>query len=105
MFRKMATDGVIFSQETFRTGKATCLRIALDLIEMYDHDAMMNGLHIDRHVEEEAVELFAGNIVEAGQVFLDMPNEKPLIPNWSRVNAALPDLPRNLREVVLRDNE
>lgn len=104
LFRKLATDGVIFSQETFRTLKATYYRTALDLIEMYYNDAMINGLHIDRHVEEEAVELFAGNIVEAGHLFLDNPMETPFIPNWSRVNAAYPDLMRELHEAVSLDN-
>lgn len=104
LFRNLATDGVIFSQETFRSPKATFYRIALDLIEMYYNDAQMNGLHIDRHPEEKAVELFAGNIVEAGHLFLDNPMETPFIPNWSRVNAAYPDLLRNLREAVLEDN-
>lgn len=104
LFRKLATDGVVFSQETFRTLKATYFRIALDLIEMYYNDAMVNGLHVDRHVEEEAVELFASNIVEAGHRFLDNPMETPFIPNWSRVNAAYPDLLRNLHEAVKQDN-
>jgi glucosyl-3-phosphoglycerate synthase len=104
LFRKLATDGVVFSQETFRTLKATYYRTALDLIEMYYNDAMMNGLHIDRHLEEKAVELFASNIVEAGHLFLDNPMETPFIPNWSRVNAAYPDLLRNLHEAVLADN-
>jgi len=104
LFRKLATDGVVFSQETFRTLKATYYRIALDLIEMYYNDATMNGLYIDRHLEEKAVELFAANIVEAGHLFLDNPMETPFIPNWSRVNAACPDLLRNLRDAVLADN-
>ena len=104
LFRKLATDGVVFSQETFRTLKATYYRIALDLIEMYYNDAIMNGLHVDRHIEEEAVELFASNIVEAGHSFLDNPMETPFIPNWSRVNAAYPDLLRNLRDAVAEDN-
>jgi glucosyl-3-phosphoglycerate synthase len=105
LFRKLATDGVIFSQETFRTLKATYFRIALDLIEMYYNDALTNGLHVDRHVEEEAVELFASNIVEAGHIFLDNPMETPFIPNWRRVNAAYPDLLRNLKQAVVLDNE
>ena len=104
LFRKLATDGVVFSQETFRTLKATYYRIALDLIEMYYNDAKMNGLHIDRHHEEKAVELFAGNIVEAGHLFLDNPMETPFISSWSRVNAAYPDLLRNLHEAVIADN-
>jgi glucosyl-3-phosphoglycerate synthase len=31
VFRKLATNGLVFHHETFRTLKATCLRIALDL--------------------------------------------------------------------------
>ena len=104
LFRKLATDGVVFSHETFRTLKATYFRTALDLIEMYYFDALFNGLHVDRHAEEEAVELFASNIVEAGRLFIDNPMESPFIPNWSRVNAAYPDLTRELREAVAADN-
>ena len=104
LYRKLATDGTIFSQETFRTIKATYYREALDMIEAYYNDARMNGLHIDRHTEERAVELFASNIVEAGQTFLDNPMETPFIPNWSRVQAADPDLMRDLVEAVKADD-
>ena len=104
LFRKLATDGVVFNQETFRTIKATYYRTALDLIEMYHNDALMNGLHTDRHQEEEAVELFAANIVAAGQIFLENPMETPFIPNWSRVQSADPDLLRNMYEAVAADS-
>ncbi|BBI60642.1 hypothetical protein HSBAA_19480 [Vreelandella sulfidaeris] len=57
LYRKLATQGVTFSSEDFRTLKATYYRFALDLIEAYDHDATMNGLSLDRHSEEQAVEL------------------------------------------------
>ena len=103
LYRKLATDGTIFSQETFRTIKATYYREALDMIEAYHNDARMNGLHLDRHSEERAVELFASNIVEAGQTFLDNPMETPFIPNWSRVQAADPDLMRDLHDAVKAD--
>ncbi len=105
LFRKLATDGIILSQETFRTLKATYLRIALDMIEAYFNDARMNGLHVDRHAEERAVELFAANIVEAGQSFLDNPLETPFIPNWNRVQAANPDIMRKMIEAVRADTE
>jgi len=104
IFRKLATDGVVFSPEFFRTLKATYYRRALDLMEMYYNDAKMNGLSVDRHVEEQTVELFAMNIVEAGAVFLDNPTETPFIPNWSRVQAANPDLMEQLRRAVAEDN-
>ncbi len=103
LFRKLATDGIVFNQETFRTIKATYYRQALDLIEMYHHDATMNGLTTDRHTEEEAVELFAGNIVEAGNTFLENPMETPFIPNWSRVQSADPDLLRHMYDAVQAD--
>ena len=103
LFRKLATDGVVFNQETFRTIKATYYRTALDLIEMYYNDAMMNGLATDRHQEEEAVELFAANIVEAGHIFLENPMETPFIPNWSRIQSADPDLLRQFHEAVEAD--
>jgi len=104
IFRKLATHGVVFSTEFFRTIKATYYRTALDLLEMYYHDAKMNGLSVDRHTEEKTVELFAVNIVEAGNVFLDNPMETPFIPNWSRVQSADPDILRKIKEAVRDDN-
>ena len=104
IYRKLATDGVVFSNEHFRTLKATYYRNALDLIEMYYNDAVMNGLHVDRHSEEKAVELFASNIVEAGETFLGNPMETPFIPNWSRIQSADPDILRNIFEAVTEDN-
>lgn len=104
LYRKLATQGVGFSSEGFRTLKATYYRLALDLIEAYDHDATMNGLSLDRHAEEQAVELFAANLIEAGNAFLDNPREKPFIPSWNRVRAALPDLPEQLYSAVEADN-
>ncbi|KXS36695.1 MAG: hypothetical protein AWU55_2918 [Halomonadaceae bacterium T82-2] len=105
LYRKLATLGVPISAECFRTIKATYYRIALDLIETYDNDAVMNGLTLDRHSEEQAVELFAANIMEAGQAFLEYPRDKPFIPSWNRVQAAIPDLLERMHEAVEQDNQ
>ena len=105
LFRKLATDGVVFSSETFRTLKATYYRMALDLIEMYYSDAVINGLTLDRHTEEETVELFASHIMDAGKAFLENTPGAPFMPNWSRVHAADPDLMMRLRKAVAEDNE
>lgn len=105
LYRKLATLGVQISAESFRTIKATYYRIALDLIEAYDNDAMMNGLKLDRHSEEQAVELFAANIMEAGTAFLDNPRDKPFIPSWNRVQAAIPDLLERMHAAVELDNQ
>ncbi|MEO9574488.1 MAG: glycosyl transferase [Tateyamaria sp.] len=90
IFRKLAADGTVFTANVFRTLKATYYRSALDLLEAYYNDAKMNGLSIDRHSEERSIELFAENIMRAGQVFIENPHETPFIPTWNRVHSADP---------------
>lgn len=104
MFRKLATNGQVFSAETIRTVKATYYRIALDFIETYHNDAIINGLNYDRHKEEHVVETFANNIMVAGDYFHDKPMDKPFIPSWNRVIAAYPDILEELREAVEADH-
>lgn len=105
IFRKLATQGVVFNAETFRSLKATYYRIALDFVEAYRNDALMNGLYIDIHKEERAVEMFAGNIMEAGQIFLKKPMEKPFVPCWNRVQSAMPDILKRLYQAVEEDTK
>lgn len=105
LFRKLATKGDVFSAEKFRTIKATYYRIALDFIDTYHNDAIINGLGYDRHKEEQSVELFAKNIMTAGEHFLERPMEKPFIPSWSRVVSAIPDILEQIKEAVELDNE
>ncbi|MDO6440873.1 MULTISPECIES: glycosyl transferase [unclassified Marinobacter] len=105
LFRKLATNGEIFSSEKFRTIKATYFRIALDFVETYQNDAIINGLEFDRHKEEKAVELFAQNVMSAGAYFLDNPMDTPFIPSWNRVTSAIPDIKQQLLEAVELDNE
>ncbi len=104
IFRKLATDGEIFSSEKFRTLKATYYRAALDLLDSYYHDAILNGLQFDRHRESQTVELFAANIMKAGQAFLETPHEAPFTPRWRRVMSALPTFMDDFREAVAADN-
>jgi glucosyl-3-phosphoglycerate synthase len=104
LFRKLATRGVILSAETFRSLKATYYRVALDFVETYYNDALMNGLTLDIHAEEQAVELFAENIMKAGEAFLERPMERPFIPSWSRVMSAIPDVLDELRSAVEADH-
>lgn len=104
LFRKLATQGVVFTTETFRSIKATYFRIALDFVETYKNDAIINGLNLDIHKEELAVEMFAKNLMVAGQEFLDKPMENPFIPSWNRVVSAVPDIYERLREAVEEDD-
>jgi glucosyl-3-phosphoglycerate synthase len=103
--KKLATQGNTFSREKFRSLKATYYRSALDLIDIYRNDAVMNGLKFDSHTEEKAVELFAMNIMKAGEAFILNPMDTPFIPTWSRVKSAIPDFLGRLEKVVNDDNK
>jgi len=102
-FRKLATKGIVFSPEIFRSLKAAYFRNALDFVEMYKNDGIINGLKVDVHAEEQAVELFAENIIKAGDWFLEAPMETPFIPSWSRALSAIPDIYEQLIEAVEAD--
>ena len=103
--KKLATQGHTFSREKFRSLKATYYRSALDLIDIYRSDAVMNGLEFDSHTEEKAVELFAMNIMKAGGAFILNPMDAPFIPTWSRVKSAIPNFLERLKDAVNEDNK
>jgi glucosyl-3-phosphoglycerate synthase len=104
IYRKMATEGIQMNKAFFRSLKASYLRIALDFVEMYCHDAKINGLNFNRHGEEEAIEVFQHSIVEAGLSFAADPLEAPFINNWKRVLSAVPDITQRLYTAVEEDN-
>jgi glucosyl-3-phosphoglycerate synthase len=105
LIRKLASQGEVFSMSIFRSLKATYFREALDFVQIYKKDAMMNSYEIDVHEEESAVELFARNIMEAGQTFLDSPMESPNIPTWNRVDTAFPNFLDELKNAIELDNK
>ncbi len=103
LFRKLATQGHVFSNETFRSLKATYYRLALDMVQIYKSDAEMNGLDFDVHQEEEMVELFAQNIIESGKIYLDSPTTTPNMPTWRRVESAAPGIINEIKSAVVSD--
>jgi len=103
IYRKLATRGVILSDGFFRSLKATYFRTALDMLGQYSQDAAINGLSIDCHAEELAVETFAQGVILAGDSFLANPLEVPFIPNWNRVLSAIPDFGDRLVTAVAAD--
>lgn len=105
IFRTLASDGVVFSEGLFRSLIATYLRQAEDTLMKYEADAMINGLAFDRHEEAKAVEAFTRAIAMASQAFVENPLGAPLIPNWNRVSAAIPDIFEILRLAVDEDNK
>jgi glucosyl-3-phosphoglycerate synthase len=94
----------VLSTEVFRTLKAAYYRAALDLVDWYHHDAVLNGLEQDRHSEEQVVEMFSGALMTAGEQFLSNPMETPFMPSWSRVVSAVPDVLDRIAAAVEADN-
>ncbi len=105
IFKKLATDGINFTDESLRTTKATYYRIALDLIDSYQSDAIFNGLDYETHEEEMMVEMFAENIKHAGKLFLEDTDKAPFIPSWNRVSSAIPDIFTQLLDAVAADRK
>ncbi len=105
LIRKLAAQGDTFTYNTLRTLKATYYRTALDLLEIYHNDAKINGLELNINEEEIAIEVFANNIIIAGQEFLDNPNQNPLITNWNRVQTAMPDVKSRFLDIVESDSK
>ncbi len=104
MFRMLAAEGAVFSEGAFRTLQTKYVRTAEDTVMRYHADAMINGLEFDRHEEEVAVQAFARAIALAGDDYLRNPLGVPLIPNWNRVVAAIPDFFTQLELAVEEDN-
>ncbi|MCX7868181.1 MAG: hypothetical protein N2438_13855, partial [Limisphaera sp.] len=63
------------------------------------------GLVYPRHEEESAVTTFVRSIRVACRAYQEDPLSSPLIPNWNRVESALPSFLEELREAVHADNE
>ncbi len=105
IYAKLATNGSVFTKGTFRSIKATYQRIALDFVEQFSADAVINGLSIDRDKEERMVDMFAKNIYKAGIEYLDYPYQVPFMPSWKRVISAFPDISEEFYDIVEQDNK
>jgi glucosyl-3-phosphoglycerate synthase len=103
LFRTLASEGLVFTADHFRTLEVRYIRMAQDTISRYYADAMLNALKFDRHAEEVAVAAFAESLRTAATGFLQDPLGLPLIPNWNRVLAACPEFFDLLLDAVTRD--
>jgi glucosyl-3-phosphoglycerate synthase len=105
IFRTLSSRGVVFSPGHFRSVRSAYLRAAQDAIRQYHADALMNGLQFDRHSEEYAVESFAELITETGETVHNDPSGSASMPTWTRVLAAFPEFPQQLRKAAAADRE
>ena len=62
--------------------------------------AIINGLAFDRHAEERTIQVFTQALRAATEEFLADPLGPPLVPNWSRVWAGVPDAGARLLAAV-----
>ena len=104
LLSNLAADGVVFNKALMKTVRFTYERMAKESIQRYHDDAVINGLQFFRHEEAQAVEAFTHALGTAGKEFLRDNYESPHIPNWNRVNSALPDFGERLLDAVEADN-
>jgi glucosyl-3-phosphoglycerate synthase len=105
IFRTMASEGIKLDTGLFDTLLSAYVRKAEDTLRYYAADARINGLEFDRHLEEMAVSTFVRSIRAAAAAFREDPLGAPLIPNWNRIQSALPNFLKDLDEAVRLDNE
>jgi glucosyl-3-phosphoglycerate synthase len=105
LFVTLAAEGIVFTADHFRSLEVRYVRMAQDTIARYYADAMLNGLKFDRNGEELAVVTFAESLKRAASEFLAEPRGLPLIPNWNRVLAAIPEFFEILADAVEKDNK
>lgn len=104
LIRTLASEGVVFTEGLFQTLLVQYIRTAEDTISRYHADAAINGLFFDRHDEEGIVTAFAEALREAIKRYREDPLGAPLIPNWNRIVAAVPDFFEQLRHAVDEDD-
>jgi len=92
ILRTLASQGTEVTRGVILSLESAYLRTAQDYVERYAFDAIINGFPYDRHAEEQAVEAFATALVLAGDSYLENRLYTPLLPNWNRMVAALPEV-------------
>jgi glucosyl-3-phosphoglycerate synthase len=105
LLRTLAAAGVNLSPGLMLSLQAAYQREAEDAVTDSHAVALVNGLVFDRHAEERNVQVFIEAVRAAIEEFLDDPLGPPLVPNWARIWAGLPDAGTRLLEAVARGRE
>jgi glucosyl-3-phosphoglycerate synthase len=103
ILRTMASQGAEISRGVLASLESSYLRTAQEYVERYAFDAMINGFPFDRHKEERAAEAFGRALIMAGEHFLEDLVSAPLLPNWNRMVAAIPDIMDRLAALPFED--
>ena len=100
LLRTLAAAGVNLSDGLFRSLLAAYQREAEDAVSDSHAVAVVNGLVFDRHAEEQNVQTFTDALRASIDEFLVDPLGAPLVPNWARVWAGMPDAAARLLAAV-----
>ena len=100
LLRTLAAAGVNLSDGLFRSLLAAYQREAEDAVSDSHAVAAVNGLSFDRHEEEQNVQTFTVALRASIEEFLADPLGAPLVPNWARVWAGMPDAAAQLIAAV-----
>ena len=103
LLRTLAAAGVNLSDGLFRSLLAAYQREAEDAVADSYAVSVMNGLVFDRHQEEQNVQTFIAALRASIDEFLADPLGPPLVPNWARVWAGMPDAGPRLLAAVHTD--
>jgi len=100
LLRTLAAAGVNLTDGLLRSLLAAYQREAEDAVADSYAMAAINGLTFDRHEEEDNVNVFIRALRASIEEFLVDPLGAPLVPNWSRVWAGVPDAGARLLAAV-----
>jgi glucosyl-3-phosphoglycerate synthase len=100
-FAQLASQGIVLSQEFFRTLKLTYLTHARSAVVVYEAFAEMHDLNAyDLHRELTAVESFANALDNALEDFQEYSFGAPFIPDWRRIEVAIEGIMDELTEAL-----
>jgi glucosyl-3-phosphoglycerate synthase len=86
------------------SAKVKYKRLGQDAIRKYYTDAYCNNLNFSRHEEEMYVDMFSDVIMKSGEEYLMNPKDT-LLPDWTRVLSAIPDLRERFSLAALEDRK
>jgi glucosyl-3-phosphoglycerate synthase len=100
LLRTLAAAGVNLPDGLLRSLLAAYQREAEDAVADSYAVSTINGLVFDRHEEERNVQVFLSALRASIEEFLQDPLGTPLVPNWARVWAGVPEASARLLSAV-----
>ncbi len=105
IFRVMAQEGFVFTEDIFKTLFATYFQESRYAISKSNALSLMNGLHYDRQKETEAVVAFNEALRVAADKFREDPLGVPSLSAWISVRAVMPEISKEFIAAVEADNK